>query len=129
MMLSIVGSRSYTNYNDFCQHMKKYVNKNGLPASVISGGAIGTDTMAEKWCDENDIPIKIIKPDYQCKDGIKKHGKNLWMRIAPLERNKDIADECDTMIAFIKDNSKGTNHIVRYAKSIGKDVTTVNNVL
>ena len=31
---------------------------------IISGGAKGIDTLAEKYADENNIPKLIIKPEY-----------------------------------------------------------------
>ena len=76
---------------------------------IISGGAKGIDTLAEKYADENNIPKLIIKPEYA------KYGKS-----APLRRNKTIVENSDILVAIWDGSSNGTKFAIDYAKKIGK---------
>lgn len=40
-----------------------------------------------------------------------------------LERNAQIAEACDRMVAFVTDGSRGTWHVWKCAKRLGKPVT------
>ena len=71
MKLAIIGSRSL-NFN-FEKHIPPDID------TIVSGGASGIDTLAEKYADEHNIDKIIIKPDYR------KFGK-----YAPIKRNKSI---------------------------------------
>jgi len=101
MNVGIVGSREYTNYVDFAKHVDNILN--GLEiASIISGGAKGTDALAEKYATINNIPITIYKADW-----------NKYGRSAGPIRNTRIAKECDFLIAFVAKNSIGTLDTIR----------------
>jgi len=103
MKIAVVGSRnSHVNIE---KYMPKNVNL------IISGGASGIDNLAESYAQKHDIPILIISPDY------KKYGK-----LAPLKRNEEIVDKADIVIAFWDMQSKGTEHVINYAKSKNKKV-------
>jgi len=103
MKVAIIGSRNLD------INIEKHLPKN--ISLIISGGAIGIDTLAEKYADKNNIPKLIFLPDYQ------KHGK-----AAPLIRNKLIVDNADIIIAFWNGFSRGTKHTIDYAKKQGKEV-------
>ena len=107
MKLAIIGSRSIKEI-DFEKHIKIQ------PVLVVSGGAVGVDTLAENWAKANGIATLIIKPDYA------RYG-----RVAPLIRNKDIVKESDFVIAFWDGKSKGTEHTINYAKKAGKRVEII----
>lgn len=57
MKIAIIGSRTLTNVD-----VSKYV-PDGV-TGIISGGARGIDTLAEKFADDNGIPKTIIRPEY-----------------------------------------------------------------
>lgn len=78
---------------------------------IISGGARGIDSLAEKYADMHNIPKLIFLPEYD------KHGKS-----APLIRNISIVNSCDMVIAFWDGVSGGTKFTVNYAKSERKKV-------
>lgn len=104
MKLLIAGSRSVTKLE-----LEKYLPEN--VDCIITGGAAGVDTIAEKYADERGIFKIIIKPEYR-----------LYGRAAPLMRNIAMVDMCDTVMAFWDGISKGTKHTIDYAKSSGKEV-------
>ncbi len=99
MKVAIVGCRKDRNYP--LDKIIENIPKNC--SMIISGGAVGIDSLAEKAAKEIGVPTMIFKPDYD------KHGRG-----APLIRNKEIADNCDMLIAFWDFSSKGTAHVIDY---------------
>jgi hypothetical protein len=90
------------------------------------GDCTGSDEEAHNWVKElkDDINIVIHPPcskDYRaCCKG------NLEIKPKPyLDRNKDIVDACDILIATPQDKEKlrsGTWSTIRYARKLGKDI-------
>jgi hypothetical protein len=109
MKVAVIGSRNFEDYDLMENELKKHdITK------IISGGARGADTMAEFYANCFDIEFKLIKPDWN------KYGK-----VAGFRRNKQIVNEAELVIAFWDMRSKGTEHAIRYAKSLKKDVIIV----
>lgn len=104
MKVAIIGSRSIKNID-----ISSYIPRN--ITEVISGGAIGIDSLAEAYADKMNIPKQIIKPEYD------EYGK-----VAPLKRNKIIADKSDVIVAIWDGKSRGTRHVIDYAHKTGKSV-------
>jgi len=107
MKLLIAGSRSITSVD-----LSPYV-----PAGVdtiISGGAAGVDTLAERLADARRISKIILRPRY-----------DLYGRGAPLRRNREMVDMADGVLVIWDGVSRGTKYTVDYAKKMGKPVTVV----
>jgi len=102
MKLAIIGSRSIESI-DFNEYIKK------KPEYIISGGAMGIDTLAWKWAVENGIEIIVHKPDYN------KYGK-----LAALKRNDVIIKEADKIMAFLDGKSTGTKYVIDNAEKMNK---------
>ncbi len=84
MKVAIVGSRKITDglhhiFDALCQPTWR---------EIVSGGAVGTDTLAASWASERGLPLTVHLPDY-----------NLHGRHAPHVRNRVIVDSCDLLIA------------------------------
>ena len=105
--LLIAGSRSIKEYD-----LKKYVPED--TAMIITGGANGIDTLAEKLADEMRLSKLVIRPRY-----------NLYGRAAPLKRNEKMVELCDVALIIWDGKSKGTKYTAEYAKKLGKKVILV----
>ena len=107
MKLLIVGSRSIKDF-DLTPHIP---NETSL---IISGGAIGVDTLAEKYADNHSISKIIIKPQY-----------NIYGRSAPIKRNEEMVDMADEILVIWDGVSRGTNYTVKYAKKKNKSIKII----
>jgi hypothetical protein len=104
MKLAIVGSRTFDDYE-----MAKAALKDLVITEIVSGGAKGADALAERYAKENNIPVKIFKPDWA------KYGRG-----AGPVRNKLIVEYADKVIAFWDGASKGTKSSIDFATAKGK---------
>jgi len=117
MKLAIVGGRDYADYDNFRRIVDEYIDKHGVPAVIISGGATGVDTFAEQYAYENDIPIDAFLPDWY------KNGK--YDSEAGKIRNTDIIMNSTHVLALPTDKSRGTYDSIIKAKNMGKMLTVI----
>lgn len=109
MQIGIVGSRTFNDY----QVMVREVNLDNA-TGIVSGGAIGADTLAERLAHENNLPMTVFKPDY------KQFGRS-----APFKRNTQIIEASDIVIAFWDGRSTGTLDSIKKARLMGKQLKIV----
>lgn len=107
MKLAIIGSRNITNIN-----IADYIKD--IPTLIISGGALGVDTLAAEYAINAGIELLEIKPNYKS-----------YKRGAPIRRNEQIVQQCDKVLAFWDGASKGTKYTIDYARKHGKQVTII----
>lgn len=116
MKLAIVGSRNFHDYKSFEAAVDKTLDiwkSNGIINNesvevIVSGGAVGADTLAELYAFNHNIPPMIFKPDYKTYGGF-----------APLQRNSVIVDNSTHMIAFPSRQGKGTQDSIKKAMAKG----------
>jgi len=113
--LAIVGAREYTNKKRFTEIVDEWVEKNGFPDKIISGGATGVDTLAEHYAEERKIPFIKFLPEWNV------HGK----QAGPL-RNTHIVNSSTHMIAMPTKNSIGTFDSIRKAENKKIHVSVYN---
>ena len=77
---------------------------------VVSGGARGVDRYGEIWAEENNIPIKQMKPDWDKGRG------------AGFARNSDLVAYGDALVAVHNGSSRGTMDTVKKMKKKGGPV-------
>lgn len=112
MKLIIAGGREFTDYNRLVETMSRL----NLPVStVISGKARGADTLGERWAKENGIKLEIYPAQWD------KYGKR-----AGYIRNEQMAEVADAVVAFWDGKSRGTQHMINYAKTKGLKVYVEN---
>lgn len=98
MKLLITGSRNFDDYNALKQTIEAIQKLQGEKITMLlHGGAIGADSLAQIWADENKVSTQIIKPDYKKYSG----------KIAPLMRNKELVKQTDCTLAFYTKNRTG----------------------
>jgi hypothetical protein len=111
MKVAVVGSRTFNDYNLLKETLDKLYPKISL---IVSGGAKGADSLAERYAQEEGIPTLVFKPEW------KKYGK-----AAGFIRNKDIIMASETVVAFWDGVSKGTQNSMDHAKDLGKQLIVV----
>jgi predicted Rossmann fold nucleotide-binding protein DprA/Smf involved in DNA uptake len=84
------------------------------PTAIVSGGAVGVDSIAEEIAAERSLPCIVCKP-----------GGKGWEYYK--ERNILIAELCDTLVAIRSKDSKtyGSGWTADYAEKIGKPVERI----
>ncbi len=116
MKLAVIGSRTFDDYKILCVVIDQL--KEVFPIStIVTGGAKGADSLAEKYAYHNKLALEIYKPDWE------QYGKS-----AGFIRNSTIWDNSDMGIAFWDGMSKGTAHSFNIAKKQNKKLYIFNYV-
>lgn len=109
MKVAIVGSRDFNDYSQLHLIMND-LGKMFLIDGIVSGGAKGADHLAEIYAGMYEIPITVIKPDWD------KFGK-----AAGMIRNGEIIKAADFVVAFWDGKSKGTKNSIDRALAAKKN--------
>jgi len=88
MKIAVIGSRSFQDLDLLEKYITEKIDISSI-RSIISGGAIGTDQLAEMFAEKYNIPIDIIYPEWD------KYGKR-----AGIIRNIEIVKKSDLIFAF-----------------------------
>ena len=114
MILGIAGSRNFNDYKLFQDVIDtilgSYLKKESID-HIISGGAIGTDILANIYSKEKDIQIINYYPQYR------KYGRY----IAPIMRNEEIVKDADFLIIFWDEKSRGTKTVINFCNNYETD--------
>ena len=107
MKLAIVGSRGIKSIN-----LHAYITAE--VDEIVSGGAIGVDSIARDYALAYEIKLTEFLPKY-----------NLYERAAPLIRNREIAEYADAALVFWDGKSKGTKYTIELFEAMGKKATVI----
>lgn len=113
--IAVVGSRGFTDYDLLVRVMDDVTRK--LPRvvhTIVSGGARGADTLAERFAEEHDLNVVVFTPDWA------RYGN----AAGPL-RNRKIVDAADIVVAFWDGESRGTASTIKLAKQQNKMVHVI----
>jgi hypothetical protein len=111
LKIGVVGSRSFNDYKLLKDTLDQWRDKVFL---IVSGGALGADSLAERWAEENRVKRLIHRPEWD------KYGKR-----AGFIRNQLIVNDSDMIISFWDGLSRGTEHTINIAKKEGKKVIII----
>lgn len=106
-IVCICGSRSINYLN-----LDMYLDKKAI-GQIVSGGANGVDTLAEKWAKRNGIEFLAFLPQYEIYGG----------KYAPLKRDEDMVNYCDKLVCFWDGESKGAKYTMDYALRLSRKIT------
>ncbi len=107
----IAGCRDFNDYKIAKKCIDYYISniREKYKITIISGGALGADSLGERYARENRFKIKRFLPDWE------KYGRSAGPR-----RNKLMVETADYVICFWDGKSPGTRSTVNYTKSAGK---------
>jgi predicted Rossmann fold nucleotide-binding protein DprA/Smf involved in DNA uptake len=111
--VAVVGGRKFKNYVLMKQVLDQYNEKHGI-SMIISGGAPGADTLAEKYAHQRQIDLTVFMAKWN------EEGKRAGPR-----RNVRMANIADIAIAFPDPNSKGTWHMIKTMEKYKKPVYVI----
>lgn len=107
---AVIGGRTFNDY----ELLKSELDKLQID-KIVSGGAKGADTLAERYAKEHSIPLEVFNADWD------KFGKS-----AGYIRNEQVMTVATNVVAFWDGISKGTAHTIRIAKKQSKPVIIVD---
>ena len=118
----IAGSRQFSDY----EKMLKTLDELGVhlintidPVEIISGHALGADTLGEKFAKAYNYPLKLFPADWKKYDRAAGPIRNEQMAKYAAEANRGI------LIAFPIGESKGTRNMIKLAQQYGLEVEIV----
>ena len=107
--VAVVGSREFKNYAQLEKELDKIMEPDD---EIVSGGAIGVDSMAQRYAKDKGYNIKIFYPKYW------RYGRG-----ATFQRNELIAEAGDIVIAFYRKGhfqEGGTANTAMWARKLGR---------
>jgi len=113
MNVAIIGGRKFNDY-DLVERTILDDFSTGDITNIVSGGAPGADTLAEKFANKYNIGVIVFKPDW------KKYKMG-----AGMIRNKDIIKAADIVYAFWDGQSKGTLNSINNAIKTGTKLKVI----
>lgn len=131
MKIAIVGSRDFSDYHLLLDTLLPYQD---AIQRIITGGATGADALAMRWSETVlGREAEVVYPDWYdltASDVIVKYNRNgtPYNALAGLVRNKQIVAQADRIIAFWNGESRGTQHVIRYARKLRKPLEVVQYV-
>lgn len=115
----IAGSRSFSNYELLRKHCLFLLQEKMRTHRVIivSGHAHGADTLGERFAKEQGLTVELHPAKW------KALGK-----AAGIIRNAEMARASDALIAFWDGKSRGTAHMINFARRRGLEVSVVEEL-
>lgn len=115
----IAGSRSFSNYELLKEHCLSLLQEKMRTHRVIivSGHAHGADTLGERFAKEQGLTVELHPAKW------KALGK-----AAGIIRNAEMARASDALIAFWDGKSRGTAHMINFARRRGLEVSVVEEL-
>lgn len=115
MKLVIAGSRDFFDRSLVDCHMLQWIETYWKPTLIISGGAVGADSLGIDWAKDNGIPYDKMRPEY----------KKYPPKVAPIMRNKRMAAVGDGLLLFWNGVSRGSANMLDEMKKLGKPVLVI----
>jgi len=114
MHIAIVGGRDFDDYDLLTKSVIKHYDITEIDG-IVSGGAKGADSLAERYAKEHGIYMKVFPAEW-----------DLYGKSAGFRRNVRIITSSDIVFAFWDGHSKGTKHSIDIAKKQNKILHIIN---
>lgn len=114
--IAVVGSREFGNYEQLKYEVES--RRNADEDWVVSGGAKGADSMAQRLTKETGGAILIHYPKWHRENGV-------FVRGAGFDRNKKIVESSDLVLAFYQKGrfrEGGTLNTATWAEKLGVEL-------
>ena len=105
----VVGNRTGFTYEQVKRRLQTRITPNDL---IVSGGAIGVDTLAQLYAKEIGGTILIFYPNPKVNSPQRFYTRNI-----------KVARKIDELLAFNKKDYSGTIHTINRTRDLLKDVT------
>lgn len=113
----IAGSRSFNNYGLLKEHclslLHDKMQRNVVV--IVSGHACGADLLGERFAKEFGMTCEHHPANWKA-----------FGKAAGLIRNAEMAKNADALIAFWDGKSRGTSHMINFARRKGLDVSIID---
>jgi len=109
--IAIVGSREFKNWDQLKHRVDTFIHEDD---EIVSGGAVGADSMAQRYCKQFGYDMQIKYPKYA-----------RFGRGATFIRNKVIVEHSDIVLAFYQQGrfqEGGTANTAKWARELGVDL-------
>ncbi|MBJ63339.1 MAG: hypothetical protein CMB55_00895 [Euryarchaeota archaeon] len=114
--LVICGDSRFYNYEWIEEQLEQWIDHNDYPDLVIVGGASGVDYLAERWADNQAIPIAIFTEAWnEPRKGLEDSGRPE----APTTLGDKLLDKATHFVAFPGPKSKWTKIMIERARAMG----------
>lgn len=115
----IAGSRSFSNYELLREHCLFMFQEKMRTHRVIivSGHAHGADSLGERFAKEQGLTVELHPAKWRALG-----------KAAGMIRNVEMARASDALIAFWDGRSRGTAHMISFAKRRGLEVSVVEEL-
>ena len=116
----IAGSRSFNDYELLREQCLSILQEKMRTHRVIivSGHARGADSLGERFANEFRLPFELHPAKWR-----------LLGKAAGMVRNAEMAKCSDALIAFWDGESRGTRHMISFARKRGLEVSVINTTL
>ena len=114
--LAIVGSSRFYDFEVFESALEEWISENTYPDLIIVGGASGVDYMAERWADNNLIPIAIFSEEW---DDPLRSLIDSNRGAAPNSLTEKILSSATHILAMPSPTSKWTRIVIDRSESMG----------
>ena len=116
----IAGSRSFNDYELLREQCLSILQEKMRTHRVIivSGHARGADSLGERFANEFRLPFELHPAKWR-----------LLGKAAGMVRNAEMAKCSDALIAFWDGESRGTRHMISFARKIGLNLSVINTTL
>ena len=112
MKIAIVGSPKYRDETKLFPIMAAFLeDQTHSNVIILTGNMMGTEKSAERFAHNRGLDCVVFRPSKPVDRSIVDLTKNVY------ERNKQIVDNADKVLAFWDGESPIVQHIIKYAKA------------